>query len=68
MNEKPKTYNGPALEITDPVKADRIRKKERKAMKNMEWRGEDDIEMISQNFMKFLTTPTAMAAMQEEEE
>ena len=47
MNEKPRTYNGPALEITDPFKADRIRKKERKAMKNMEWRGEDDIEMIS---------------------
>lgn len=61
MNAKPKTYNGPAVELTDPKKAAKIRKKEMKARKNMEWQGEKDIEMISQNFMRFLTTPTALA-------
>ena len=57
---KPKTYTGPAQAFTDTEKSKVERKKELKARKNQQWQGREDIELICDTFMNFLTTPAAL--------
>ena len=56
----PKTYTGPAESFMDPEKSRGERLKEIKARKNMNWKGKEDVELICDTFMNFLTTPTAL--------
>lgn len=57
---KPKTYKGPADVFTDPEKSKVERKRDLKARKTMAWKGREDVELICDTFMNFLTTPTAL--------
>lgn len=63
MRANPRTYNGPAKDYSDPNKADALRDHEKQMKAAGGWRGEEDIELICQMFMDFLTTPTAITAM-----
>ena len=59
--KKPKTYNGPAQAFTDPELSKTERKITLKARKQQEWKGNEDVELICETFMNFLTTPSALA-------
>ena len=56
MTDKPKSYAGPGGEFLDPVESTKIRKRETKAMKEMEWNSEGDIEAICNTFLEYLWT------------
>lgn len=63
MRKNPKTYSGPARDYADPSKAKALRDHEAVLRGAVVWRGEEDIELICQMFMDFLTTPTALTAL-----
>ena len=65
---KPKTYTGPALDYTDKEKAKYLLMKEVRMRKIVEWKGEQDIEMLSGMFMDFLTTPTYQSYLKHEQD
>jgi len=46
------------LDYADPVKAKFLRMKEVRAKKMVNWKGEEDVELLTGMFMDFLTTPT----------
>lgn len=63
MRKAPRSYKGPALDYSDPEKANALRKHTKTIRGMTKWQGEQDIELISQMFMDFLTTPTAATAI-----
>ena len=66
MRKNPKTYKGPANDYSDPEKANALRKHSAQIRGMTSWSGEQDIELICQMFMDFLTTPTAATAIEME--
>ena len=60
MNEKPKTYNGPAIAFKDTELSKKIREVETKAKKKLAWKGDEDIETLCTMFTIFLTAPSGL--------
>lgn len=54
MLNRPKTYSGPAKEFVDPVTSLTIMERENVAAKQLDWRGEEDVERICGAFIEFL--------------
>jgi hypothetical protein len=62
MFDKPKSYNGPATEFKDPVATAKIDKREKIAQGLVEWKGDEDVENVAENFLGFLFTSAASTA------
>jgi hypothetical protein len=60
MIDMPKTYNGPALNFMDPELAKKIREVEARTKKQLEWRGDEDLEVLALMFTKLLTAPSGI--------
>ena len=60
MNEKPKSYNGPARAFEDPVMAQKIREVEQRAKRKLSWRGGEDLEVFCGMFTMALTAPSGI--------
>lgn len=62
-----KFYRGPALDYEDPLKAKILAFKEKKMKSLVQWKGKEDIELITGLFMGLLTSP-AYAGNKEDED
>jgi len=62
MFEKPKSYNGPAIEFKDKEATEKINKRERVAQNLVAWKGDEDVENVAENFLGFLFTTAASTA------
>ena len=65
MNEKPKTYNGPARLFDDPEQAKKIRDIEHRAKKKLAWKGNEDLETLCTMFTMALTAPSGIVIEEE---
>ena len=54
MEKQKKTYSGPATEFTDPDEAKKIRTRELKAQKELEWNADRDTEAICETYFEYL--------------
>ena len=64
LKDKPKTYDGPARLLVDPEKSKEIRKIEQKIKKRLRWKGDEDLEMLSEMFTAALTAPSGIVIEQ----
>ena len=62
LADKPKSYAGPATEFLDPEQASEIETRVKEAKKLVEWKGDEDIENLSHQYLEYLFSSSRSAA------